>query len=187
VFGILKDLDCIVAGDIGCYTLAAMPPLSAMDIQICMGAGIGAGLGLRHVLPPDEARRVVSVIGDSTFVHSGLTGIAEMVYNAPATGHLVLILDNETTAMTGMQEHPGTGRRLDHTPAPRMAFEDVVRAMGVPRVEVFNPAREAPALRQAIESVLNSGDLAVLIARQPCILSAGKRHEATASREGAGG
>jgi len=186
VFGILKEMDCIVAGDIGCYTLAAMPPLSAMDIQICMGAGIGAGLGLRHALPPDEARRVVSVIGDSTFVHSGLTGIAEMVYNAPATGHVVLILDNGTTAMTGMQEHPGTGRRLDRTPAPRMVYEDVIRAMGVPRVEVFHPTREAAALRSAIESALASGELAVLIARQPCILAAGKRRDA-ATGEGAGG
>ena len=69
---------------------------------------------MRHVLPPEQARRVVSVIGDSTFVHSGITGLVEMVYNPPPTGHVVLILDNGTTAMTGMQEHPGTGRTLDH-------------------------------------------------------------------------
>ena len=74
---------------------------------VCMGATIGVGLGLRHVLPPEQARRVVSVIGDSTFVHSGITGLVEMVYNPPPTGHVVLILDNGTTAMTGMQEHPG--------------------------------------------------------------------------------
>ena len=76
---------------------------------VCMGASIGVGLGLRHVLPPEQARRVVSVIGDSTFVHSGITGLVEMVYNPPPTGHVVLILDNGTTAMTGLQEHPGTG------------------------------------------------------------------------------
>ena len=79
-----------------------------------MGASIGVGLGLRHALPPGQAQRVVSVIGDSTFVHSGITGLVEMVYNPPPTGHVVLILDNSTTAMTGHQEHPGTGRTLDH-------------------------------------------------------------------------
>ena len=109
-----KKLDCIVAGDIGCYSLGVLPPFEAMDTLVCMGAGIGVGLGLRHVLPPEEARRVVSVIGDSTFVHSGITGLVEMVYNPPPTGHVVMILDNGTTAMTGMQEHPGTGRTLDH-------------------------------------------------------------------------
>jgi len=92
-FGALKTLDCIVAGDIGCYTLGALPPLEAMDSQLCMGASIGMGLGLRHVLPEPQARRVVSVIGDSTFVHSGITGLVEMVYNPPSTGHVVLILE----------------------------------------------------------------------------------------------
>ena len=116
VFEILRDLDCIVAGDIGCYSLGVLPPLEAMDSLVCMGASIGMGLGLRHVLPEPEARRVVSVIGDSTFVHSGITGLVEMVYNPPPTGHVVLILDNGTTAMTGLQEHPGTGRTLDHRP-----------------------------------------------------------------------
>ena len=114
VFGVLKKLDCIVAGDIGCYSLGALPPWEAMDSLVCMGASIGMGLGLRHALPADEARRVVSVIGDSTFVHSGIPGLVEMVYNPPPGGHVVLILDNSTTAMTGLQEHPGTGRTLDH-------------------------------------------------------------------------
>jgi indolepyruvate ferredoxin oxidoreductase, alpha subunit len=120
VFETLRDLNCIVSGDIGCYTLGVLPPFSAMDTCVCMGASIGVALGLRHVLPEAQARRVVSVIGDSTFVHSGLTGIAEMVYNPPPTGHLVLILDNGTTAMTGQQEHPGTGasaRSLGDQPA----------------------------------------------------------------------
>ena len=89
VFETLRDLGCIVAGDIGCYTLGVLPPFSAMDTCVCMGASIGVGLGLRHVLPEDQARRVVSVIGDSTFVHSGLTGLADMVYNPPPTGHVV--------------------------------------------------------------------------------------------------
>src|SRR5512140_193856 len=123
VFETLRRHDCIVAGDIGCYTLGVLPPFSAMDTCVCMGAAIGVGLGLRHTLPPDEARKVVSVIGDSTFVHSGITGLVEMVYNPPATGHILIILDNGTTAMTGLQEHPGTGRRLDHEATTRLSIE----------------------------------------------------------------
>ncbi len=130
VFEILRKLDCIVSGDIGCYSLGALPPLEAMDSLVCMGASIGMGLGLRHVLPEDQARRVVSVIGDSTFVHSGITGLVEMVYNPPQTGHVVLILDNGTTAMTGLQEHPGTGRSLDHRPAGKVVFEDLGAVAG---------------------------------------------------------
>ena len=93
-FEVLKELDCIVAGDIGCYTLAALPPISAMDMMIDMGAAVGMGLGLRHVLSRDQAKRVVSVIGDSTFLHGGLPGLVEMAYNPPATGHVLIILDN---------------------------------------------------------------------------------------------
>src|SRR5690606_36004003 len=115
---------------IGCYTLGVLSPFEAMDTCVCMGASIGVGLGLRHVLPRDQARRVVSVIGDSTFVHSGITGLVEMVYNAPDTGHVVMILDNETTAMTGLQEHPGTGRSLDHKATNRVDFEALIRAIG---------------------------------------------------------
>ena len=117
MFEILRDLRCIVPGDIGCYTLGVLPPFEAMDSCLCMGASIGVGLGLRHVLAEGQARRVVSVIGDSTFVHSGITGLVDMAYNPPPTGHVVIILDNATTAMTGLQEHPATGRKLDGAPA----------------------------------------------------------------------
>ena len=101
VFSALRNLGCIVSGDIGCYTLAVLPPYEAVDSCVCMGASMGVGLGLRHALPPEQAKRVVSVIGDSTFFHSGITGLLEMVYNPPPTGHVVLVLDNGTTAMTG--------------------------------------------------------------------------------------
>lgn len=173
-FEILNKLGCIVSGDIGCYTLGVLPPFEAMDTCVCMGASIGVGLGLRHVLPPDQARKVVSVIGDSTFAHSGLTGIAEMVYNPPATGHVVLILDNSTTAMTGMQEHPGTGRRLDHERTNRVVFEEVVKAMGVPRVEVMDPTADTAAFEKLVVDSLSSGQLCVIIARRDCLLAVGK-------------
>lgn len=171
-FKILKKLNCIVAGDIGCYTLAALEPIAAMDTQICMGASIGVGLGLRHVLPRDEAKRVVSVIGDSTFVHSGLTGLAEMAYNVPETGHLLLILDNSTTAMTGLQEHPGTGRTLDENVTNKLDYEKVARAMNIPNVACFDPVTQNDALEKAIIAGLDKDELTVIIVQRPCILAA---------------
>jgi indolepyruvate ferredoxin oxidoreductase alpha subunit len=174
VFGLLKKLDCIVAGDIGCYSLGALPPWEAMDSLVCMGASIGMGLGLRHVLPADEARRVVSVIGDSTFVHSGIPGLVEMVYNPPPGGHVVLILDNSTTAMTGMQEHPGTGRTLDHAATGKIVFEDLVRSLGIPNVVVVDPLAAPEKLEQALVESLNRKALSVIISRRTCLLAAGK-------------
>ncbi|MDR0577569.1 MAG: thiamine pyrophosphate-binding protein [Candidatus Accumulibacter sp.] len=174
VFEALSRLDCIVSGDIGCYTLGVLPPFSAIDSCVCMGASIGVGLGLRHVLPPGEARRVVSVIGDSTFMHSGLTGLAEMVYNPPPGGHVLLILDNGTTAMTGQQEHPGTGRDLSHRVAKRIVPEEVARAMGIANVTTIDPMADEAALERAIASALASGELCVIVARRACILAAPK-------------
>lgn len=174
VYNALKSLDCIVQGDIGCYSLGCLPPFEAMESLICMGAAIGMGLGLRHVLPAEQARRVVSVIGDSTFVHSGITGLVEMVYNPPPDGHVVLILDNGTTAMTGMQEHPATGRTIDHQRTGKLVIEDLARAVGVQRVHVIDPARDQAGLERLIAECLESGELAVIVARRPCVLAAGK-------------
>ncbi len=149
IFQMLREMGCIVSGDIGCYTLGVLPPFEAMDSCICMGASIGVGLGLRHVLGPQQAKRVVSVIGDSTFVHSGITGLVEMVYNPPPTGHVVIILDNGTTAMTGLQEHPATGRRLDHEVAARLSIEDLSKSIGIQRVLVIDPVIEAAGIAHA--------------------------------------
>ncbi len=182
VFGLLRDMGCIVSGDIGCYSLGALPPFSAMDSCVCMGASIGVGLGLRHVLPEEEARRVVSVIGDSTFIHSGLTGIAEMVYNPPPTGHVVIILDNQTTAMTGLQEHPGTGRNLRHEPATRVVLEDACRGLGVPNIVVIDPAKEAERFAAALAGALRDGGLWVIIARRPCPLATIRHKKAEAKQ-----
>ncbi|MFN7998245.1 MAG: thiamine pyrophosphate-dependent enzyme [Bryobacteraceae bacterium] len=172
VFTALRNLNCIVSGDIGCYSLGVLPPFEAMDTLVCMGASIGVGLGMRHVLPADQARRVVSVIGDSTFVHSGLTGLAEMVYNPPPGGHVVLILDNGTTAMTGMQEHPATGRALDHARTGKLVIEDVARAMGVDRVHVLDPTLNPQAFEDLVRECLDSGGLSVIVARRNCLLAA---------------
>jgi indolepyruvate ferredoxin oxidoreductase alpha subunit len=180
----LKKHNCIVAGDIGCYTLAALEPLAAMDTQICMGASLGIGIGLRHVLPREEAKRVVSVIGDSTFVHSGLTGLAEMSYNVPSTGHVLLILDNSTTAMTGQQEHPGTGRLLDQTPTNRLDYETIARAMNIPNVKTFDPLAQREAFEAALVEALKKDELTVLIVRRPCILAVARKRVKPASTRG---
>ena len=172
VFESLRKRDCIVAGDIGCYTLGVLQPFEAMDTCVCMGASLGVGLGLRHVLPPDQARRVVSVIGDSTFLHTGINGLVEMVYNPPQTGHVLIILDNSTTAMTGHQEHPGTGRTLLHEPAGKVVIEDVARSLGIRRVHVIEPRSGTDDFDRLLAECLDSNELAVIIARRPCILIA---------------
>ena len=171
-YNILHKLDCLVAGDIGCYSLGVLPPFEAMDTLVCMGAAVGVGLGMRHVLPDAQARRVVSVIGDSTFVHSGITGLVEMVYNPPATGHLLIILDNGTTAMTGMQEHPATGRKLDHEPTNKLVLEDLVRSLGIKNIFVADPATDPAGFERQIVDALAKSELTVLIARRNCLLAA---------------
>ena len=173
-FEVMKELDCIVSGDIGCYTLAALPPLAAMDLMIDMGAAVGMGLGLRHVLPREQAKRVVSVIGDSTFLHGGLPGLVEMAYNTPSTGHVLVILDNGTTAMTGQQEHPGTGRHLDGSATYQVSFENLARAAGIRNVATVNPVRERAKFKDTLAEALGKDELSVIIARSPCILAAGR-------------
>jgi indolepyruvate ferredoxin oxidoreductase alpha subunit len=171
-YAILKELNCIVAGDIGCYSLGVLPPFEALDTLVCMGASIGVGLGLRHSLPPEDAKRVVSVIGDSTFVHSGITGLVEMIYNPPASGHVLVILDNGTTAMTGMQEHPGTGRTLDHAQTGKVVIEDLARSLGVRNVHVVDPTQDPEKFKNLIQACLDTPELSVVIARRNCLLAA---------------
>jgi indolepyruvate ferredoxin oxidoreductase alpha subunit len=183
VYAALQKLDCIVAGDIGCYTLGVMEPYRAMDTCVAMGASLGVGLGLRHVLPPEQARRVVSIIGDSTFIHSGLSGVTEMVYNPPPDGHVVIVLDNGTTAMTGQQEHPGTGRTLDHAATGKVSIEGIATALGVPSVTVLDPFADPAAFERLLVERLAARELSLIVARRPCVLAAAdiRRWEAEAA------
>lgn len=181
-FEMLRDLGCIVTGDIGCYTLGVLPPFSAIDTCVCMGASIGVGLGLRHVVSEEQARKVVSVIGDSTFMHSGITGLVEMVYNPPKTGHVVMILDNGTTAMTGLQEHPGTGRKLNSDPANRVDIELLCKSIGVNHVFVLDPVTQGEELKTRLTEALASNDLTVFIVRRPCILAVKKHADSKAAK-----
>lgn len=186
VFGVLRKHNLIVSGDIGCYTLAALPPTSGMDSVVCMGASIGIGLGLRHALADEDRRRVVSVIGDSTFVHSGIAGLIEMVYSPPDSGHVVIVLDNGTTAMTGQQEHPATGRSLKRTPTSRLSIEGVARAVGVQRVEVIDPVAEVQRFEATLLEMLHAGCTNVIVARRPCLLAAKRLHSAARGQGAAG-
>jgi indolepyruvate ferredoxin oxidoreductase alpha subunit len=171
-FEVLRDLNCIVSGDIGCYGLGALPPFDAVDTSLCMGASIGIGLGMRHMLPPEEAKRVVSVLGDSTFMHTGINGVIEMLFNPPPSGHLLVILDNGITAMTGMQENPGTGRKLDHSKTNKIVFEDVIRAMGVKNVHVVDAVANKAEFSKLVLESLEKPELSVIIARRECLLAA---------------
>jgi indolepyruvate ferredoxin oxidoreductase alpha subunit len=171
VYEVLKKLDCTVPGDIGCYSLGTLPPYEAMDTLLCMGAGITAGLGLRHILPEDRAMKVVSVIGDSTFMHSGITGLVDMVYNRPPTGHVVIVLDNSTTAMTGLQEHPGSGRDISHNPAYQVKIEDIAKAVGIENVDVVDLLKNPGDFEKIIVKRISEKKTSVIIARRPCILA----------------
>ncbi len=126
-----------MTGDIGCYTLATLPPLGAMDSCICMGASIGNAHGMEKALGPDGAGKVVAVIGDSTFLHSGITGLMNVVYNRGIS--TVILLDNDITAMTGAQENPATGKTLHGEPTRRTDLPALCRALGVEHVFTVNP------------------------------------------------
>ncbi len=166
VFYLLKQLKLFVTGDIGCYTLGALPPLDAMDTCICMGASLPMALGFEKA-HPELAEKTVAVIGDSTFVHSGITGLIDIVYNRGTS--TVLILDNSTTAMTGHQEHPGTGRTLDREPTATLDLEALCKAVGVQRTFVVDPF-DMEGLKQAIQREVATREPSVIIAKRPCVL-----------------
>ncbi|MEG6522819.1 indolepyruvate ferredoxin oxidoreductase subunit alpha [Desulfotomaculum sp. 1211_IL3151] len=169
VFYTLKRQKLVVSGDIGCYTLGSLSPLSAIDTCICMGASVGAALGMEKA-NPEMGRKTVAVIGDSTFMHSGITGLMDVVYNGGTS--TVLILDNRTTAMTGHQENPGTGSTLMGKPAPQVDLEGIVRAVGVKRVRIVDPSN-LKELDQAIKEEVAALEPSVIIVRQPCVLLKG--------------
>lgn len=165
-FHVLKSLKLTVTGDIGCYTLGSQPPLSAIDTCICMGASVGMAHGIA-LANPAMGSKTVAVIGDSTFLHSGITGLMDMVYNG-GNGTLI-ILDNSTTAMTGHQEHPATGRTLMGQPAPRVDLPALVRSLGVKRVQVVDPVN-IKQFAEIVKAELAADEPSVIIAQRPCAL-----------------
>jgi indolepyruvate ferredoxin oxidoreductase alpha subunit len=166
-FTVLGKLKYLVSGDIGCYTLAALPPLDAMDCFMDMGASIGMALGIEKA-DPKRAKKTVAVIGDSTFLHSGMTGLLDMVYNG--SHGTVLILDNGTTAMTGHQDHPATGKTAKGLATIQADLEMVCRGLGVRRVRVVDPL-DIKALEAALREETKVAEVSVIIARRPCALT----------------
>jgi indolepyruvate ferredoxin oxidoreductase alpha subunit len=159
----------IVTGDIGCYTLGAYPPLYVLDTTACMGAGIGQALGMERA---GVKSKVVAVIGDSTFLHSGITGLVDAVYNE---GHItILILDNHTTAMTGHQEHPGTGISAQGKETTIVDIESLCRGIGVKDLKVIN-AFDVKALRDGLRDSLGKPEVSVIIVRGACAVQVKKR------------
>ena len=166
VFYVLSKLKLNVLGDIGCYTLGAVPPLGSMDAVVCMGASIGMAIGFDKA-DPEAHKHSVAVIGDSTFIHSGLTGLIDAVYNkAPVT---VIILDNRTTGMTGHQNHPATGKTIKNEPTYELDLAEVCRAVGVPNVRTVDPGDLAETER-AVKEELAKDEVSVIIAKKPCAL-----------------
>lgn len=167
VFAMLKKQKMIVTGDIGCYTLGSLPPLQALDTCVCMGAGIGHAFGMSRVVSDEEKQKIVAVIGDSTFVHSGITSLIDVIYNKGCT--TVFILDNRTTAMTGRQEHPGTGKTLKGEPTAELDFVKLCQAIGVEDISVVDPY-DVPELEKTIKRAVATPKLSVVITNRSCVL-----------------
>lgn len=165
VFYVLNKLKLTVNGDIGCYTLGAVAPLSAVDTCVCMGASVGMAHGFKKAT--DGNSKNVAVIGDSTFLHSGVTGLINAVYNQ--SGITLLILDNSTTGMTGHQQHPATGKNLKGEPAPVVLIDELCRACGVKDLQIVD-AYDVDAVEKAVKAATASDEVSVIIAQRPCAL-----------------
>lgn len=169
LYELSKKKNVVVTGDIGCYTLGAAPPLNVTDSVICMGASISMGHGAQKVFEKTGSdKKVVALIGDSTFLHSGMTSLLNSVYNNSKTVNV--ILDNRVTAMTGHQQNPGTGFTLQEDPASQVDFEAIVRALGIKKVLKVNPLNleeSAQAIKEALD--YKEGPC-VIITRWPCAL-----------------
>ncbi len=177
IFYTLKKLGLFVAGDIGCYTLAALSPYNAIDSTLCMGAGICQAFGMEKVLKEKDKKKIVAVIGDSTFLHSGITGLMDIVYNKGIT--TVIILDNATTAMTGRQDHPSSGFTLKGEKTKEIDIAEICRALGVERVRHINPFNPGE-IENIISEEINQSLPSVIISKSPCVLL---KHKARVQRQ----
>jgi len=167
LFYVLNKLKVTVAGDIGCYTLGSLAPLNAIDTTICMGASIGAAIGMEKARGKDFARNLVAVIGDSTFIHSGITGLVNVVYNKATT--TTIILDNRTTGMTGHQDNPATGTTLKGEAIKEVDMVLLAKAIGVERVVVVDPF-DLAELENVIKTELAAEEPSVIITKRKCAL-----------------
>lgn len=164
IFFELRKFKPVIIGDIGCYSLAVFPPLEAMDTILCMGSGVSSTLGLQKA---GTSQKVVGVVGDSTFFHSGMTGLLDIAYNKGKV--TILILDNRTTAMTGHQEHPGTGRTLMGEETRVADIGAIARAFGINHVATVDPY-DLEAVRTTLKQAIEADEPAVVISTRPCLL-----------------
>ncbi len=167
LFYTLAKNKCTVLGDIGCYTLGAIAPLFAIETCECMGASVSSIHGFNKAMGAEGEKKTVAVLGDSTFMHSGMTGLANIAYNQ--SNSTVIILDNSTTGMTGHQENPTTGRNIKGDPAGKIDLESLCRAMGIRRVTVVDPY-DLKACDQVLKEELAAEEPSVIITRRPCVL-----------------
>ena len=167
VFHVLKKLQVTVSGDIGCYSLGASEPLSAMDMNVCMGASIGMLHGMEKARGKEFAKESVAIIGDSTFLHSGMTAVLDVVYNKGTS--TILILDNSTTAMTGHQNHPATGKTIYNEPTEAVDIAAICKALGVKRVFQIDPINQDEFEKQ-LKRELDMPEPSVIILKRPCVL-----------------
>lgn len=167
MFYLLAKNKCTVFGDIGCYTLGATPPLCALDISTCMGASVSGIHGFNKALGKESEGKTVAVIGDSTFMHSGMTGLANIAYNQ--SNSTVIILDNSITGMTGHQQNPTTGYNIKGDPAGKIDLEALCRSMGFARVRVVDPYDLAEN-EKVLKEELAADEPSVIISRRPCAL-----------------
>ena len=173
MFYALSKLKVTVFGDIGCYTLGSVAPLSAMDVTLCMGASFSGIHGWNKSAGSENEKKTVAVIGDSTFMHSGMTGLATIAYNQSAS--TVIVLDNSITGMTGHQQNPTTGKNLYGNPAGRVDLEALARAMGINRVRVVDPYNIAEC-ETAVKEELSVEEPSLIISRRPCALLKEVKH-----------
>jgi indolepyruvate ferredoxin oxidoreductase alpha subunit len=167
MFHVLHQNKVTVIGDIGCYTLGAVAPLESIDTTVCMGASVSGLHGFTHAEGNEAAKNAVAVIGDSTFMHSGVTGLINIAYNGGAS--TVVILDNSITGMTGHQQNPTTGLNIKGDPAGKIDLEALCRALGIRRVRVVDPY-DLAACDTAVKEELAAAEPSVIIARRPCAL-----------------
>lgn len=173
-FYVLKKLGLTVSGDIGCYTLGAVAPLASVDTTICMGASISAAHGMAKVQGPEFNRKLVSVIGDSTFMHSGITGLSDIVYNKGA--NTVIILDNSITGMTGHQDNPTTGKTIRGEATKQVDLIKLCQALGVEHVTVCDPF-DLKAFENVVRTETARDEVSVIIAQRPCALLKSVKYE----------
>ena len=173
LFYALKRLNVTVSGDIGCYTLGVAKPLGMMDTVLCMGGSV-SGLHGRNLADPENANKSVAVIGDSTFIHSGITGLIDIAYNN--TNSVTIILDNSITGMTGHQQNPTTGKNIKGDPATAVSLEKLCEAVGIKNVFVVDPYN-LKETEDGIKKALESDEAAVVISRRPCALLKTVKHK----------